>query len=454
VIWLFELERGLFRLYLLVLCISLLRRAFRRRTLPTPPAPTRWPAVTVQVLLCDEPEVAARAIAHATALHYPGTLHIDLLDDSADAEPVARAAAGTSARVLRRPDRAGAKAGNLAAGLARAEGELLAIFDADAAPAPDFLVRTVPHLVADPRIAFVQTRQTFPNRGENLLTRAQGLLLDGLMRVEQPGQSHRDRPVHFNGSAGVWRKQAIEAVGGWSGATSAEDLDLSHRVALAGWRSRSLDDVAVASELPEDMRVFRVQQARWTRGKVEVLRREWRDLVRARLPFGARLDLLVPAAARLLSPFLLFLCLTMPLTTFDLVEPAIRYGVTDGAVIFAVVTLCAVAYYGRASGVRAVIEVPLTMALLIGLSLSSTRALFGRGPTSFVRTPKRGAGPPPRVTLPVGERICAVIEVALGVGYVVLSLTAALHELFLATGFFAFVALAWMWVGASSLKTK
>jgi hypothetical protein len=197
------------------------------------------------------------------------------------------------------------------------------------------------------------------------------------------------------------------------------------------------------------MAAFRVQQARWTRGKVEVLRRHLPEILRARLGLGAKLDLLVPAAARLIFPFLLLLTLTMPLSTFNWVRPLVRYGIADGAATLGILGGCAALYYRRAGG--SPFGVPVVIALFFGLSLSSTVALvrgcFSRD-TVFFRTPK---GVDSKARLPAGEVICAVAEVVIGAAYVGFAAMALTRGLYPAGAWFAFVAAGWIWVGGASL---
>jgi cellulose synthase/poly-beta-1,6-N-acetylglucosamine synthase-like glycosyltransferase len=454
VIWVFEVERLLFRVFLLLMCAGMLRRVWRSyftRARVRPADPAAWPLVTVQLPVRDEHAVAERAIRAACALDYP-RLEVQILDDSDVPDPrLDDLARELGAQLVRRAERTGFKAGNLASGLTQANGELVAVFDADSIPPPEFLRRTVPYLVG--KVGLVQTRQAFTNRDATVLTRVQASILDALMLVEQPGQSARDRPFHFNGSAGVWRRQCIDDAGGWRTGTSAEDIDLSHRATLAGWHFVHLTDVAVGADVPDTIAALRVQQERWTRGKVEAMRHLAGSVWRSDLPIGHRVDLILPVASRLLFPFLFVLSLTMPLTTFDLVQPAVHHSVAEGVAIVSMIGISAAIYYARAaqlarrSVIGAVALTPAIVAMFIGLSLSSTvawlRGLVGR-PAEFVPTRTVSA-------LPVRERILAAIEVLIGLGYLGFSGLALSHHLFEAGAFFAFVALAWLWIGLGSL---
>jgi cellulose synthase/poly-beta-1,6-N-acetylglucosamine synthase-like glycosyltransferase len=239
------------------------------------------PSVLVQLPVRDEGALALRVAAAAARLDWPrDRLEIQLLDDGSAEhhEELARAVMalvpqGVKLSILRRNERTGFKAGNLAFGLKHSEAPYVAIFDADFVPPADFLRRVVPALVADSELAFVQARWTHANRNLNWLTRAQGLLLDAHFAIEQEGRFRAGLPISFNGTAGVWRREAINNAGGWSGDTLTEDLDLSMRCMLKGWRAAYLKDVEVPGELPETAAAWRSQQARWTKGHAQCARK-------------------------------------------------------------------------------------------------------------------------------------------------------------------------------------
>jgi cellulose synthase/poly-beta-1,6-N-acetylglucosamine synthase-like glycosyltransferase len=239
------------------------------------------PHVLVQLPVCNEGYLALRVAAAACALDWPkDRLTIQILDDGTEENHAALAAGlvgltppGVNLQLLRRGDRKGFKAGNLAYGLAHCDAPYVAIFDADFVPAPDFLRRTVPALVADDGLCFVQARWGHNNRNLNWLTRVQGLLLDSHFVVEQEARFRTGLPMSFNGTAGVWNRFAIEQAGGWTGDTLTEDLDLSMRCVLKGWRSAMLPDVEVPGELPPTAAAWRSQQARWTKGHAQCARK-------------------------------------------------------------------------------------------------------------------------------------------------------------------------------------
>ncbi|HEY77130.1 MAG TPA: glycosyltransferase [Thermoflexia bacterium] len=295
----------------------------RRRSCPTPAVPRdQLPTVTVQLPLYNEAHVAARLIDAAAALEYPrDRLEIQVLDDSTD-ETVrivdSRVAFhrqhGVDIRVLRRSERDGFKAGALARGLKEARGEFIAIFDADFCPRPDFLLRTVPHLVARPEVGMVQARWSHLNTDYSLLTRVQALALDGHFVVEQTARSRAGLPMHFNGTAGVWRRSCIEESGGWQSDTLCEDLDLSYRAQIAGWRLMYLPDVEEPAELPPQILAFKQQQARWAQGAVQCLRKLSGPLLRSpHLALHQKVMGLLHLSGYLAYPLMILLLLLAPL---------------------------------------------------------------------------------------------------------------------------------------------
>ena len=239
------------------------------------------PHVLVQLPVCTEGHLAVRVAAAAAAMDWPrDRLTIQLLDDG-DGEGHDELAAavravvpeGVTFDILRRGSRKGFKAGNLAFGLSHSDAPFVAVLDADFVPPADFLRRTVPVLLADSGLAFVQSRWGHANREANWLTRVQGLLLDSHFAVEQEARWRAGLPLSFNGSAGVWNRTAIEQGGGWTGDTLTEDLDLSMRCMMQGWRGAMVSDLVVPGELPQTAAAWRAQQARWTKGHAQVARK-------------------------------------------------------------------------------------------------------------------------------------------------------------------------------------
>jgi cellulose synthase/poly-beta-1,6-N-acetylglucosamine synthase-like glycosyltransferase len=239
------------------------------------------PHVLVQLPVCNEGHLAVRVAAAAAAMDWPrDRLTIQLLDDG-DGEGHDELAIqvravvpeGVNFHILRRGTRKGFKAGNLAFGLSHSDAPFVAVLDADFVPPADFLRRTVPVLLADSGLAFVQSRWGHANRDANWLTRVQGLLLDSHFAVEQEARWRAGLPLSFNGSAGVWNRTAIEQGGGWTGDTLTEDLDLSMRCMMQGWRGAMVSDLVVPGELPQTAAAWRAQQARWTKGHAQVARK-------------------------------------------------------------------------------------------------------------------------------------------------------------------------------------
>ena len=246
-----------------------------------------FPMVTVQIPLRNERYVVQRILAAVAAFNWPRErLEIQILDDSDDdTTTLARTeverlqAQGYTITLLHRQHHSGHKAGALAAGLQKARGEYIAIFDADFAPMPDFLRRTVPHLVQNPALGLVQGRWGHLNAEYSLVTRAQALALDAHFTVEHIARNRAGLLMNFNGTGGVWRRRAIEEVGGWQHDTIAEDLDLSYRAQLAGWKILYLPDVISPAELPPLVAAFRQQQYRWAKGATQVLRKSFGPIV-------------------------------------------------------------------------------------------------------------------------------------------------------------------------------
>lgn len=277
-------ETGVLTLYYLVLSVLAVYSIHRlhlvrlRRRTPTPARATAavYPPLTVQLPLYNEPNVARRLIEAASRLEYPGALEIQVLDDSTDetsavvADAIQRS--GIAIAHIRRASRDGFKAGALAHGMRLSSSELFAVFDADFVPPRDLLLRMVPYF-AGPRVGMVQARWTHLNRDESLLTRVQALFLDAHFAVESAARNFGGRFFNFNGTAGIWRRAAIEEAGGWSSSTLTEDLDLSYRAQLAGWEFVFLNDVEVPAELPAALSGFQDQQHRWAKGSIQTARK-------------------------------------------------------------------------------------------------------------------------------------------------------------------------------------
>lgn len=300
-----------------------------RNVRETLPLLADFPRVTVQLPIYNELYVAERLINAAARLDYPAhLLEIQVLDDSCDetAELVRSSverwrARGVDICQLHRNDRQGFKAGALARGLEQARGEFLALFDADFIPSPDFLKRTLPHF-QNPRVAFVQARWGHVNRDYSLLTFLQSLAIDAHFMVEQFARSHGGYWFNFNGTAGIWRRVALEDAGGWTFDTLTEDLDLSYRAFLRNWQAVYLRGVEVKAELPANFSGYRRQQQRWARGSLEcaikLLARVWQAPIRWTQKLEATLHLtgyavhLLMFALAILYPIVLVMSQSFP----------------------------------------------------------------------------------------------------------------------------------------------
>lgn len=363
------------------------------------PALTHFPAVTVQLPIYNELYVVERLIDAAAGLDWArDKLEIEVLDDSDDETTrLAHARAefhrkrGVNIRVLRRPDRTGFKAGALRHAFGRAQGEFIAVFDADFVPPADFLKRTIPFLVADKRLGAVQTRWGHLNAEYAPLTRAQALALDSHFAVEQSARARNDLFLNFNGSAGVWRRECIQASGGWQEDTLSEDLDLSYRAQLEGWHIEFRPEVVCPAEIPPQLQAFKRQQARWAEGSTQVLMKLGLRVLRARASLFKRVQAVIHLAGYLVqSLFLVYLLTLVPLIAARYAFPALMTVLVGAS--FGPPLLYALAqrelYSDWGTRFR---YFPLLLLLGIGLSFNNSiavgRALLHR-PNTFRRTPK------------------------------------------------------------------
>jgi cellulose synthase/poly-beta-1,6-N-acetylglucosamine synthase-like glycosyltransferase len=311
---------GLYGLNSLILVLLYLRH--RDDPALFPPPPVEWPYVTVQLPVYNELHLVERLLQAAAALDYPrDRLEIQVLDDSTDETlQIATRAVdriqqqGIDVVHITRPQRTDYKAGALAAGLTRARGELTAIFDADFVPPSDFLRRVVPYFT-DLTVGCVQTRWGHLNRDYSALTRAQALGIDGHFVVEQTARSRAGLFLNFNGTAGVWRRECIHDAGGWQGDTLTEDLDLSYRAQLRGWRIAYLPDVVVPAEIPVQISALKRQQARWAQGSIETALKLIGPLLRSRRSWIVKLAGTVHLTGYMVHPLMLLtVLLTLPMS--------------------------------------------------------------------------------------------------------------------------------------------
>ena len=362
------------------------------------------PLLTVQLPLYNEMYVASRLIDSICALDYPkDRLEIQVLDDSTDetselvADLVAqRRAQGFDIVQLRRRERTGFKAGALAAGLRVAKGELIAIFDADFTPLPDFAKKLVDYFT-DPRVGMVQARWGHLNAGHSVLTRVQSMLLDGHFVIEHTARNRSGRFFNFNGTAGIWRRECIDDAGGWQHDTLTEDLDLSYRAQLRGWRFVFVPDHVAPAELPVEMGAFKSQQHRWAKGSIQTARKLLGRILTGDLPLRIKFEAAVHMTANVGYVLMVGLALLVVPAVWLRREVATWMISAIDLPLFALSTLSVAAFYlvaqrealGSLRGVPR--WVPMLMAVGIGLSINNARAVLeaalGRQ-SEFQRTPK------------------------------------------------------------------
>jgi len=370
---------------------------------PGPPL-SPVPVVTIQLPLYNEMYVADRLIEAVCRIDYPrDRLEVQVLDDSVDetrniAEQAVRrfAAEGFAIRYFHRTDRKGYKAGALEAGLREARGEFIAIFDADFIPTRDFLQRLMPHF-ADPGVAMVQARWGHINQDYSLLTKIQSILLDGHFVLEHGGRNRSGRFFNFNGTAGIWRRQAIDDAGGWQHDTLTEDLDLSYRAQLRGWRFVYVSSVIAPAEVPVEMNGFKSQQHRWAKGSIQTCRKLLPTILRADLPLSIKTEAFFHLTANFNYPLMCVLSILM------FPSMVIRYNMgwyemllidvpLFFAATFSVCNFYMICQREIHTDWRTRLKyLPFLMSIGIGLSINNTRAVFEalfNKHTDFARTPK------------------------------------------------------------------
>ena len=362
------------------------------------------PRITVQLPLFNELYVVDRLLKAITAFDYPREkLEIQVLDDSTDetvkvAEEVVAhyAKQGFDIHYIHRSDRTGFKAGALENGNKTAKGDLFAIFDADFVPKPDCLRKLV-DFFSDPMVGCAQMRWSHINGNYNLLTRLQTIMLDGHFVVEQTTRNRTGGFFNFNGTAGIWRRQAIEMSGGWQHDTLTEDTDLSFRVQLMGWKFVYLLDEDAPAEIPVEINAFKAQQRRWAKGVMQVGLKLYPRIWLAPLPFRVKLEMFFRLTGNISYPLMIVASfLQFPLLLVRYNQPFYHLMVLDLPLLF-FSTISVVLFYGTAvwyldeRRAPRLLHLPLVMALGIGLAFSNARAVFAAllgVKSEFVRTPK------------------------------------------------------------------
>jgi cellulose synthase/poly-beta-1,6-N-acetylglucosamine synthase-like glycosyltransferase len=362
------------------------------------------PVVTIQLPLYNEMYVADRLIEAVCRIEYPRErLEIQVLDDSTDetgsiADLAARrfAAQGFDIKYFHRTSRVGYKAGALEAGLKVARGEFVAIFDADFIPSTDFLTRMMPYFTGD-RIGMVQARWGHINQDYSLLTKIQSILLDGHFVLEHGGRNRAGRFFNFNGTAGIWRRAAIDDAGGWQHDTLTEDLDLSYRAQLRGWQFVFVPDLIAPAEVPVEMNAFKSQQHRWAKGSIQTCRKLLPEILRANVPLSVKAEAFFHLTANFNYPLMVVLSVLM------FPSMVIRYNMgwyemmlidvpLFFAATFSVCNFYMVCQRELHDDWRARIRyLPFLMSIGIGLCINNSRAVFEaifNKQSEFARTPK------------------------------------------------------------------
>jgi cellulose synthase/poly-beta-1,6-N-acetylglucosamine synthase-like glycosyltransferase len=417
------MERALIVAYLAVL-LTLALYGFHRSSLvylyyrhkrnrPRPRARfADLPRVTVQLPLFNEMYVAPRLLDAVARIDWPrDRFEVQVLDDSTDeTQEICRkkveelAATGLDIKYIHRVDRSGFKAGALENGLQTASGEYVLVFDADFLPGADVLHQTI-HFFTDPQVGMVQVRWGHVNRDYSGLTQVQALMLDGHFVIEHTARHRSGRFFNFNGTAGIWRRSAIDDAGGWSHDTLTEDMDLSYRAQLKGWQFVYLPDVVSDAELPVEMNSFKSQQFRWAKGSIQVAKKLLPTIMRARIPFGVKMEAFFHLTNNFAYPLLLLLSVLLLPNLLVRTQHGWREVLIIDLPLFFGTTLSIASFYvtsqreiddaWRDGGWRRTLrKLPLVMSIGIGLCINQTRAvleaLLGRSSGEFVRTPKHG----------------------------------------------------------------
>jgi len=368
------------------------------------------PLVTIQLPCFNEMHVMERLLDSVSNLNYPkDKLQIQVLDDSTDettqickVEVAKLIKRGFDAEHVHRTDRTGYKAGALENGTETAKGEFLFILDSDFVPEPDVLHKTI-HYFSDEKIGMIQTRWEHINRTYNTLTRIQAMFLDGHLELEQTARNRSGRFFTFNGTAGIWRKSCIADAGGWEHDTLTEDMDLSYRAQLKGWKFIFLNDVTTPAELPVDMEGFKSQQHRWTKGSIQVCKKCLIDIWRSNAPISCKLE----ATAHLTSNFAYLLLFALLFLIWPKQRSEITWfsenGISEhflnlpifffGSVSVALFYIMSQKALRPETWLKDILYLPLLLALGIGMSVNNAKAVLEaifNHETSFVRTPKHG----------------------------------------------------------------
>ena len=452
-----------------------------RKDIPKPKAKfEQLPTITVQLPIFNELHVVKRLVEKVGELEYPKELlQIQILDDSTDetteicaAEAASLRARGFDVEYIHRVDRSGFKAGALENGMITATGEYIFILDADFIPPSNVLMEMV-HYFTDDGVALVQTRWGHVNRNYSLLTRIQAIFLDGHLVVEQTARSRAGRFFNFNGTGGMWRKKAIVDAGGWEHDTLTEDLDLSYRAQMKGWRFIFLLDVETPAELPVDMDGFKSQQHRWTKGSVQTCKKLLGTVWRSDIPVVLKLE----STAHLTSNFAYLLLILMCFLVWPDMDQA-KATASNGVnwriwlvdiPVFVLTTGSVCLFYVTAqrslfpkNWVREIFYLPALLALGVGMSINNGRAVIEaifNQQSPFVRTPKYGIEGKSDKWKAKGrykalKSVAAGLEVLLALYFTFLVIMAFLYENWTSVPFLALFMLGFWYVAIGTLPGR
>jgi cellulose synthase/poly-beta-1,6-N-acetylglucosamine synthase-like glycosyltransferase len=453
---------------------------FYRHAKNAPKPKKKWeqyPRVTVQLPVFNELYVAERLIDAVCKLRYPREkFEVQILDDSTDdTQEVCKKkveewkAQGIDIVYLHRTDRTGYKAGALDAGQKVCKGDYIAIFDADFVPKEDFLERTI-HFFTDPDVGCVQTRWGHLNREYSLLTYMQSVFLDGHFIMEHAARNRSGRFFNFSGTAGLWRKTAIEEAGGWEHDTLTEDLDISYRAQLEKWKFVFVPEIETPAELPVDMNGFKSQQHRWVKGSMQTSKKLLGKVIKADLPLHVKTEGVVHLTGNLCYLMMALLAfLIFPVTYFRPML-SMQHSVVIDLVIFALATISVCVYYllaqreiyGFKDVIKAFLHIPFLLAVGIGMCVSNSRAviegLFSRKSGEFVRTPKYAIESADQTFVKKSYRaklslrfLTALFELLLGLGFLGVIVYSIRHGMYGAVPFQALFCVGFLYVAFLSL---
>ncbi|MBD3322623.1 MAG: glycosyltransferase, partial [Chitinivibrionales bacterium] len=388
-----------------------------------------FPRVVTQLPMYNEKTVAVRIIEAVAAMEYPVSRHeIQVLDDSTDEtrsyvdEAVSRLKKkGIRIEAIRRSDRTGFKAGALQNGLKYTSADYIAIFDADFVPRPDFLKKALPFFSDRPRLGLVQARWTHLNQKASLLTRGQATGIDGHFMVEQAARSWNNLFMNFNGTAGIFRRSAIESAGGWQHDTLTEDMDLSYRMQVAEWETEYVPDIQVPAEVPEDINAFKNQQFRWAKGSIQTAIKIVPLLIEKKISPFKFLQAILHLTHYVVHPLMLMMAiLSMPILYFVKISLSpFLFGIVVASMVLATsgpstMYMVAQHYLGNRN-FKKFLLIPIMMLIGTGLAVNNGKAVLEalfRLKSPFHRTPKKGENK--KGTYRPLKDITALIEICMG----------------------------------------